>query len=90
MIEVAGVALAVASILPVASRRVETCVTTSLGLGALCLLGVSLATGVGYIEARWWLLAAGVSMTSTGAYLQGWHTAAGRWLDATIARMLIG
>lgn len=69
MIEALGVALAVASILPVAMQRVETCITTALGLGALCLCGVAVATGTGH-NAREWLLAAGLLLTALGLVLQ--------------------
>lgn len=77
MIEIAGLALALASILPVALQRVETCVTTSIGLGALCILGIALATGTGH-DSRWWLLGAGLVLTSLGGYLQGWHRVVAR------------
>lgn len=72
MIEIVGVLLALASIFPVASQRVETCVTTSAGLGVLCMLGIALATGTGH-DARWGLLVAGLVLTGIGGYLQGWH-----------------
>ena len=77
MIEIAGLALALASILPVALQRIETCVTTSIGLGALCILGIALATGTGH-DSRWWLTIVGMSLTCLGGYLQGWHLVAVR------------
>lgn len=72
MIEALGIALAVASILPVALQRFETCFTTALGLGALCLYGVAMATGTGN-HTREWLLGGGVVLTLLGTYLQRRH-----------------
>lgn len=69
MIEIVGLTLAVASILPVAMKSVETCVITTLGLGAMCLCGVALATDTGH-DARWWLLGGGAVLTAVGVYLQ--------------------
>lgn len=75
--EVLGAVLATASILPVAMQRIDTCVVTSLGLGALCLCGVALATDTGHAT-RWWLLGGGVVLTALGIYLQRRHKDAPR------------
>jgi hypothetical protein len=69
VIEVLGTVLAAASILPVVMKSVETCIITSLGLGALALLGVALATDTGH-ESRCWLAGFGVALTCMGVYLQ--------------------
>jgi hypothetical protein len=78
MIEFAGAALAVASIFPVASQRIQTCVTTSIGFGVLCILGIAIATGTAH-EFRPLLLATGLTLTIVGALLQGWHRRVAQW-----------